>query len=115
MLKWMFISLLLLGGALPVAAQNQHELNAAAQADFEKADKELNAVYGQLMKKLDPASQKALVEAELAWIKFRDADALARAAVNQGGSIYPMIYAGSRARTTKLRTLELKAWLKEWE
>jgi uncharacterized protein YecT (DUF1311 family) len=106
--------LLFLLAAAPVWSQTQSELNQQAQRDYETADKELNAVYKQLMAKLDKASQQRLVDAQLVWIKFRDANATAHAQVNEGGSIYPMIYAGARTYTTRARTAELKEWLEEY-
>lgn len=111
MFKPIVLALLLCTGAF---AQNQQELNQQAQADFVAADKELNTTYKALMPRLDPASKKKLVDAQLLWIRFRDANATARAQVNEGGSLYPMIYAGSRARTTRERTAELKEWLAEY-
>lgn len=51
-------------------AQNQQELNQQAQADFVAADKELNSTYRALMPRLDPASKKKLVDAQLVWIRF---------------------------------------------
>jgi len=106
--------LLLLILCAPALAQNQQELNAQAQSDFIKADAELNRVYKLLMKRAGGSTKDQLIAAQLAWIKFRDADAKARASENEGGSIYPMIYSGSRARTTRARTAELKEWLTEW-
>jgi uncharacterized protein YecT (DUF1311 family) len=96
-------------------AQNQQELNQQAQADFVLADKELNTTYKALIKRLDPASKNKLVDAQLLWIKYRDANATARSQVNEGGSMQPMIYAGAKARTTRERTAELKEWLAEYD
>ena len=107
------LPLILLLLALLAFAQNQHELNMAADADYKKADAELNQVYKQLMARLDDASKKRLVDAQLLWIKFRDADAYARAEVNKGGSIYPMIFSGACAATTRARTAQLKEWYNE--
>ena len=101
-------------GVRPAAAQNQHEMNQQAHKDFLKADAELNRVYQRLVAKLDDTSKKKLVDAQLKWIKFRDADAEARAATNQGGTIYPTVYNGVLAQTTKLRTGQLKQWLEEF-
>ncbi len=112
-MKRVLLILLLL--ALPAFAQNQHELNMAADADYKLADAELNQVYKQLMARLDDDSKKKLVDAQLLWIKFRDADAYARAEVNKGGSIYPMIFSGACASTTRARTAQLKQWYNEYK
>lgn len=100
---------------LSVMAQSQQEMNAQARADFEKADKELNAVYKQLTALMTPEEKDKLVTAELLWIKLRDADAAARAAENEGGSIYPLIYEGNRAASTRARVKYLKEWLDEYK
>ena len=39
---------------------------------YEKADKELNVVYNKLKKELNENDKKNLVEAQKAWIKFRN-------------------------------------------
>lgn len=98
---------------LNVLAQSQQEMNAQARADFERADKELNVVYKQLTAALSPEEKDKLVTAELLWIKLRDADAAARAASNEGGSIYPLIYEGNRAASTRERVKYLREWLDE--
>jgi uncharacterized protein YecT (DUF1311 family) len=41
---------------------------------YQKVDKELNSVYNKLIKKLNETDKKNLVEAQKAWIKFRDLD-----------------------------------------
>jgi uncharacterized protein YecT (DUF1311 family) len=46
------------------------------RAAVEQANKRLDAVYKQLMGKLDADGQKALKEAERSWIKWRDDEAL---------------------------------------
>jgi uncharacterized protein YecT (DUF1311 family) len=40
---------------------------------YEKADRELNAVYQQLLKKADATEKKYLQEMQLAWIKLKEA------------------------------------------
>lgn len=102
--------LVALSCTLAAPAQTQQEMNQQAAADFAAADRELNAAYKQLMGKLDKASREKLIDAQLIWIKLRDADGAARAAGNEGGSIYPLIYDGSRAASTRDRT----RWLREW-
>lgn len=39
---------------------------------YVKVDKELNSVYNKLKKKLKETDKKNLIEAQKAWIKFRD-------------------------------------------
>lgn len=105
------LGLLLLGAPTAAPAQTQQEMNQQADADFRQADKELNAVYNKLIKKVPPEVKERLIDAQLAWIKFRDAEAKARAAEVEGGSMYPLLYSGSLASTTRQRTKELQEWL----
>lgn len=58
---------------LAVAAPSPDE---QARLDYAKADQELNRAYDGVMHiGLDAGSKKKLVAAELAWIKYRDAEA----------------------------------------
>ncbi|MTH14275.1 lysozyme inhibitor LprI family protein [Flavobacterium sp. LC2016-01] len=41
---------------------------------YQRVDKKLNSVYNKLMKGLEETDKKNLVEAQKAWIKFRDLD-----------------------------------------
>jgi uncharacterized protein YecT (DUF1311 family) len=101
--------------ALPALAQDQQTLNQQAAQRFADADKELNRVYRELKSHLSKPEQEQLVEAQRHWIKFRDANAKAKAVTNEGGSIYPMIYAGTQRRITESRIGELKEWLEEYK
>jgi uncharacterized protein YecT (DUF1311 family) len=64
--------------ALPIAvfSQTQSEMNAQAAKDYAKADKELNTVYQQVMKKYakNDLFVKHMRAAQQRWIEFRDAE-----------------------------------------
>ncbi|MEO1094695.1 MAG: lysozyme inhibitor LprI family protein [Cyanobacteria bacterium J06638_28] len=45
----------------------------SASMSFEAADQELNAVYQDLQSYLSPADQDLLIDAQLAWLEYRDA------------------------------------------
>ncbi|MEM0980852.1 MAG: lysozyme inhibitor LprI family protein [Cyanobacteria bacterium P01_H01_bin.58] len=45
----------------------------SASMSFEAADQELNAVYQDLQSYLAPADQDLLIDAQLAWLEYRDA------------------------------------------
>jgi uncharacterized protein YecT (DUF1311 family) len=47
-------------------------INACAEQDYEQADAELNRVYQEAIASLDANSEEMLIDAQLAWIKFRD-------------------------------------------
>lgn len=87
---------------------NQQEMNMCQQQDYEAADRQLNAAYRALTAKIDAEAKALLVDAQRAWIAFRDKECKYEAAPNEGGSIYPLIYAGCLTQLTKTRTKELE-------
>ena len=94
-------------------AQTQAEMNNSASIQYAAADKELNIVYGQLMRKLDASQKAALIEVEKAWLKYRDLHCSFAVHDYQGGSIQPTLYAGCLTEMTNQRIVELKQILKE--
>jgi uncharacterized protein YecT (DUF1311 family) len=97
------------GHGCEAVAQTQQEMNRQAEDDYRKSDAELNAVYRELMTHLSGEQKKALVEAELAWIRFRDSNCACWALVHKGGSLYPLMYFGYMKSMTDERTAQLKA------
>lgn len=102
-------------------AMSQADMNQCSYMDFEKADKELNAVYKEALKNAAEADKeaaeineayvgavKALKKAQRAWIDYRDGhcDGVGYEAV--GGSMQPMLISGCQARLTEQRTKELR-------
>ena len=121
---------LLLLALLPVAAsaatpdkacsdsRTQLDLNECAAQEAESADAELNAVYRQVMQKLQGQSVAIdkLRAAQRLWIPLRDADIAARYPVGKDenprvlyGSMYPMLYSANKAELTRQRTRWLRA------
>lgn len=87
----------------------QGEMNRQAAESLAKADKELNAFYGQLMKALDPKDVPKVRQAQRDWIKYRDSYAKAVADfVAEGGSMWPLIYHGTRDRLTRQQIKNLR-------
>ncbi len=79
---------------------------------YEKADKELNKVYNQLKKKLNPKDQTNLVTCQKDWIKFRDSNCKFKSySDNEGGVIANKMYIDCRMQITIERTKELKELL----
>ncbi len=74
-MKKTFIALLLIV-PMVVFSQTQSQMNAEAAKDYAKADKDLNTVYQQVLKKYakDTLFIKYLKQSELAWVNFRDAE-----------------------------------------
>ena len=92
--------------------ETQTDMNICAGLDAEKAAQQLNQVYKQLKARItDPQSVKELINAETAWIKFRDNDCKFAAGIYRGGSIAPMMYSLCVENLTKQRTEQLKTYL----
>ena len=89
----------------------QADLNECAAADYGAADKALNAVYGQLMKKIGPKAKDNLRAAQKAWLPFRDATCALETMGVDGGSAYAMEYNGCREGLTDQRIKVLKGYL----
>lgn len=96
-----------------IVAQSQSQMNRDAQDSYKKSDAELNKVYKQLISNISKEQKDALIDAQLAWIKFRDANSACWASPNKGGSIYPLIYYGRMKEMTEARTAELRELMKE--
>jgi uncharacterized protein YecT (DUF1311 family) len=94
------------------SAQPQQEMNAGAAAEFAKADKELNEVYAKVLGVLDDGSKEKLKKSQRAWVVYRDAEAdFSADAEARGGSMWPLIHEGTRARLTTERVKSLKELL----
>jgi uncharacterized protein YecT (DUF1311 family) len=108
------ITLFVLAAAMPSRGQTQMQMTQQAEASFEAADAELNAIYDQVTKALpDEPARKKLIHAQKAWGIFRDAQAELDADQARGGSLQPQIYAMSEEATTRARIAQLKQLLKE--
>ena len=108
-----FALFLILGFAasLPLTAnaQTQTEMNITAGKTYDKADKTMTVAYKKLMGKLDAKGKARLKKAQIAWIKFRDAEAEFRSSESEGGSMHPMVESDCLTEITNQRTKELNA------
>lgn len=95
-------------------ASNQAEMNACAAEALQKADKELNALYGQIKNRLKDEKPKAalVTEAQRAWIAFRDAECKFAGSGVEGGSLQPMIVDSCKEDLTQARNKALAEYLK---
>ncbi|KQT61329.1 hypothetical protein ASG52_00080 [Methylobacterium sp. Leaf456] len=89
----------------------QADLNACADADLKRTDTAMNAAYGRLMKRIGPAAQQGLKEAQRAWLPYRDKTCDLEALGAAGGSAQPMVRAGCLAAITEERTKRLSGYL----
>jgi uncharacterized protein YecT (DUF1311 family) len=111
--KHLILALLLFYFCNNSFAQTQSEMNATANANYKKADTELNKVYKQLMAILDKNEKPLLIQAEKDWVKFRDSHCKFEASQYEGGSIRPLIYSNCLEALTQKRIAEIKASIKE--
>jgi uncharacterized protein YecT (DUF1311 family) len=84
------------------------------QAEADKANKKLDSVYRDLFSKADTKMKIRLRAAQLAWIKWKDAEAnyIARR-VAVGGSALRVAYAEAEEKLVNERIAVLKAYASE--
>ena len=98
--------------ALDCRNGTQIELNECADADFRTADAKLNAAYRAITRRLtDDPARRSLVEAQRAWIRFRDAECAFDTNIYEGGSIRPLMFSVCLKRVTEQRTADLNDYL----
>jgi uncharacterized protein YecT (DUF1311 family) len=94
-------------------AVTQMDMNACAAADFQAADRRLNAVYNEIAGRLRDRddTRRLLVASEAAWIKFRDSECMFATSEACDGSIYPMLMLHCKSGMTRDRTEQLQVYL----
>lgn len=94
--------------------QSQYELNFCADQSAKVADRQLNRAYQKVYATLKGTPRESqLVDAQRAWIQFRDTNCAFERDRYKGGSISPLIYSSCVERLSKQRTQDLKASLAE--
>ena len=97
--------------------QTQTDMNICAAQDYERADAELNRVWGEVRATLQtmgnpvegaPNPWETMLEAQRAWITFRDLACDAESAIYYGGSIRPLIYSSCLTRLTEQRMQDIR-------
>jgi len=94
-------------------SQTQTEMNEQARKDFKKADDTMTATYKLALAKQDSDGKKLLVEAQRAWIKYKESHCKSASDTYRGGSIQPLIYYSCLTELTDERTEKLKEYLEE--
>lgn len=110
-MKLIIITCLLVFTQVSSHAQTQLEMNMQAAADAKKADAAMTAVYKKLMAAQDEKGKKLLLEAQRAWIKYKEAHCTSVANAYDGGSMQSMVYSGCITEITRARTKELQGML----
>lgn len=96
------------------SAQTQMQMNDEAQANYIKADKNLNSIYREILAeyKADTGFIKNLKISQNIWIKFRDAEVKVKYPDNGSyGSIHPMCVSMYLESLTLDRTKTLVGWI----
>jgi len=115
-----FLLIALLVTSLAASAQTQASINAKGCGDYRKADQQLNQLYQQVLKLYakDAVFLKAFKASQLAWLKFRDAqaEALFPKQPNQVkqvtyGSAYSLCSCNALTSLTNDRNKQLKVWV----
>ena len=71
----------------------------------------LNDIYEKVLKTLPPDAQNDLQEAELLWLRFRDANCAVEHGLYKGGSAAPMVLSACLQAVTRQRADDLMAML----
>jgi uncharacterized protein YecT (DUF1311 family) len=95
------------------AEEKRERPGTKEQAAVDQANKELDRVYGDLLAKADPEEKTSLRDAQRAWIKWRDAEAMfiARHGGAVGGSALRIDVAEAQLKLINDRIAVLKAYL----
>lgn len=89
------------------SAANNYSAKKMAENELKLWDNELNAIYGDIMDRLDVSQASSLVDEEREWMKERDRLAAEAAKASAGGSMESVEYTISLAESTRLRAYEL--------
>ena len=91
---------------------NSLAIAACHAARYSAADKELNRLYNAALNKLPEAEKQKLIEAQRAWIRYRDAGVALMIEINKDARSYGSIVVGDyKATIVEKRVKELKHML----
>lgn len=97
-------------GSLP---RTQLVMNLMASDDHRKEEEALVRAISEV-KALNGVNQEALSSVQEAWERFADLQVSFVASQVEGGSMYPMIWAGERAASLRERVSQLNRLKREW-
>ncbi|BBC25565.1 lysozyme inhibitor LprI family protein [Pseudanabaena sp. ABRG5-3] len=110
-----------LGAVLPLSAQERTncaransgvEQQRCARLAYEKADRELNSVWKDVISQLSGNEKERLIDRQLAWINERDATCDRETQDNRRGSGYRIFLNSCLRRVTIERTEFLREYLR---
>jgi uncharacterized protein YecT (DUF1311 family) len=88
------------------------EYKECAYRAYVASDKKLNQVYKQIISTLAGKEKQHLIDAQLAWIKYRDSNCDFEIYRSLGGTGYGGFLSNCLERMTSTRTKELQNWQK---
>jgi len=92
--------------------QTQQEMNSQAKNAHNKADLEMAKIYRSLMSSLSSQNDKnLLLDAQRAWIKYKESHCKSLANQYQGGSMYPLVLYSCLEELTIERKKQLQQYL----
>ena len=91
--------------------QTQIEMNNEAINAHKKADQEMTKIYKSVISRLSSQNDKnQLLEAQRAWIKYKESHCKSLANQYQGGSIYPLVFYSCLEEVTIERKKQLQKY-----
>lgn len=93
------------------APMNTVEMHYCADEAYKAADGDLNQVWQTMRGHLSKEEKAALLTAQRAWLKYRDANCDFAAMPYLGGTLHPVILLTCLESMTRTRTEELRAML----
>lgn len=94
---------------------SQVEINQCSEQKYQELDKKLNSNYDVLSACLKPSAEdhKRLVQAQRAWLHFRDAECSLEVGKDvEGGTGYPDLVSDCKTKLTRSRLSELETLVK---
>lgn len=116
-----FILTCSLGTVLPALSQDdtsclnlsiQVQIQRCARLAYEKADRELNSVWKEVISQLSIDEKERLIDRQLAWIEYRDSTCDDETQVSRGASGYRIFLNNCLRRLTIERTEFLRGYLR---
>jgi uncharacterized protein YecT (DUF1311 family) len=83
-------------------------MNIKARAELEVLEGSLAHTVQDFMEECSPARKESLIEAQRAWLEFRDRDAELASLLAEGGTLASMLYVGHQISLTEQRIKEMR-------
>ncbi|MBP0000331.1 MAG: DUF1311 domain-containing protein [Cyanobacteria bacterium SID2] len=88
--------------------QTSIEMNDCAAHKYDRADARLNRTYDELIARLDKTNREKLIDSQLTWLQFRDANCEWEASDYNGDPLQTSVRLGCLERLTQQRNQDLE-------